>query len=156
MFYAGRNGTKFSSIRFGNFWGSRGSIVPKFQQLKRDGAEYLPIHDLRMTRFFLMPEEAADRTLEAVKTMRGGEILCPKMESRKIVDVARMVAPDLRIKEIGAKRGEKIHEEMMTSVEIAITKEIRNFYVIDPHGNGAGKPVSKNFRYRSDENIYSC
>ena len=86
--YAGRNGTKFATIRFGNFWGSRGSVVPYFEKLKRDNAKYLPITSYEMTRFFIQPDDAVSRILEAVKLMKGGEIFCPKMKSVKIKDVA--------------------------------------------------------------------
>ena len=153
VFYAGRNGTIFSSIRFGNFWGSRGSIVPKFEQLKSENAEYLPVHSYEMTRFFIQPEEAVKRVIEALKIMKGGEIFCPKMRSVRIKDVARMVAPDIKTREVGIRDGEKIHEEMITSLEVLNTYVGKNFYIIDPFGNGTGKKVSKNFVYSSENHL---
>jgi UDP-N-acetylglucosamine 4,6-dehydratase len=147
--YAGENGTKFATIRFGNFWGSSGSVVPLFEELRDNGAEYLPITDYRMTRFFIEPDEAVARVLEALKLMQGGEIFCPKMESVKIVDVAARIAPHMKIREVGMRRGERLHEEMLTSAEVLHAYAHKNFYIIDRLGNGTGKRVSKNFVYSS-------
>jgi len=149
--YAGKNGTKFSTIRFGNFWGSRGSVVPYFEKLKEDNAEYLPITSYEMTRFFIQPDEAVDRILEALDIMKGGEIFCPKMTSMKIRDVAQKIAPEMKTREVGIRKGERLHEKMLTSAEIAQTYEHENFYIIYPNG-GNGKKVSKNFVY-SSENV---
>jgi UDP-N-acetylglucosamine 4,6-dehydratase len=148
--YAGKNGTRFSTIRFGNFWGSRGSVVPYFKNLLLNGAKHLPIHDYKMTRFFIQTEDAAMRVVEALRIMKGKEIFCPKMSAVRIKDVAKKIAPTLPTKETGAKRGEKIHEEMLTDAEVQHTYAIKNFYIIDPSGNGTGKKVSQNFRYSSE------
>jgi FlaA1/EpsC-like NDP-sugar epimerase len=150
VFYAGKNGTQFASIRFGNFWGSRGSVVPYFEQLKQENAEFLPIHSYEMTRFFIQPEEAVKRIVEALKIMQGGEIFCPKMESVTIKDVAKRIAPNMETREVGAKMGEKIHEEMLTSAEVLHTYFYKNLYIINPSGNGMGKKVSEHFVYSSE------
>ena len=124
-------------------------MVPYFEKLKKDGAEYLPITDYEMTRFFIQPDEAVTRILEAVKLMRGGEIFCPKMTSLKIVDVAKMIAPNMPTKEVGMRKGERLHEKMLTSAEIAMTYARKNFYIV----NGSGKKVSKNFVYSSENHL---
>ena len=146
--YAGKDGTKFSTIRFGNFWGSSGSVVPFFEEKRDAGEKYLPITDYRMTRFFIDPDDAADRVFEAVKMMKGGEIFCPKMKSVKILDVAKEIAPNMKTKEVGIRKGEKLHEEMLTSAEIARTFARDNFYIVYS-GTGAGRKVSKDFVYSS-------
>jgi len=147
--YAGKGGTMFSTIRFGNFWGSSGSVVPYFEKLKKDGAEYLPITSYEMTRFFIEQDDAVSRIFEAVKIMRGGEIFCPKMTSMKIRDVAKKIAPKMKTKEVGMRKGEKLHEEMLTAAEVHHAYARRNFYIINLFGADRGKKISKNFVYSS-------
>ena len=84
-----------------------------------------------MTRFFIDPDDAAERVFEALKMMKGGEIFCPKMKSVKILDVAKEIAPNMKTKEVGIRKGEKLHEEMLTSAEIAQTLEHGNFYIVN-------------------------
>ena len=112
MFYAGKDGTRFSSIRFGNFWGSRGSIVPKFERLRDENAKFLPIHSYEMTRFFIQPEDATDRVLEALKIMKGGEIFIPKIPSMSMTDMASAIFPKVKQNVVGLRPGEKMHEAM--------------------------------------------
>jgi len=147
--YAGKNGTKFATIRFGNFWGSSGSVVPYFEKLRNDNARHLPITAYEMTRFFIQPDDAVLRIFEALELMKGGEIFCPKMTSMKIKDVAEKVAPNMKTKEVGIRKGEKLHEKMLTSAEIPMTYVHKNFYIVCPNG-GNGKKVSPNFVYSSD------
>jgi UDP-N-acetylglucosamine 4,6-dehydratase len=147
--YAGKNGTKFATIRFGNFWGSSGSVVPYFEKLKRENAEYLPITSYEMTRFFIQTDDAVSRIFEALELMKGGEIFCPKMTSVKIKDVAKKIAINMRTREVGIRKGEKLHEKMLTSAEIAQTYARKNFYIV----NGSGKKVSKNFVYSSENHL---
>lgn len=151
--YAGKDGTKFATIRFGNFWGSSGSVVPLFQEKKEKDKKYLPITDYRMTRFFIHPDEAVTRIFEALEIMRGGEIFCPKMKAAKIKDVATRIAPNMKTKEVGMRRGERLHEEMLTSAETAQTFIRKNFYIVYPNGNGRGKKVSPNFVYSSENHL---
>ena len=111
--YSGKLGTRFSVIRYGNFIGSRGSVVPYWQELKWKGENIIPITDPEMTRYWITLEDAALRALEALKDMRGGEIYVPKMEKRKIIDVAREIHPKAIFEYIGKRKGEKIHEEII-------------------------------------------
>ena len=150
--YAGAKGCKFASIRFGNFIGSSGSVVPLFKKLRDAGAEYLPITDKRMTRFMITFGEAVERIFAALDLMRGGEVFCPKMPSMKITDVAAAIAPGAALKEIGIRIGEKLHEEMVTQVEAARTRELKGFFVIYPDGSGEGRKVPEGFAYDSGSN----
>ena len=81
--------------------------------------------------------------------MRGGEIFCPKMRSLKIKDVAGKIAPNMKTREVGIRKGERIHEKMLTSAEVAQTFVHKNFYII----NGSGKKVSPNFVYSSENHL---
>ena len=99
--YSGDHKTKFSVIRFGNFWNSSGSVVQYFRELKEEGAKKLPVTHPDMTRFFITLEDAADFVIEKVKTMKGGEIFTPEMKAMKIVDLAKQIYPEAEIVFIG-------------------------------------------------------
>ena len=89
------------------------------------------------------------RIFEALELMKGGEIFCPKMTSMTIKDVAKKIAPNMKIREVGIRKGEKLHEKMLTSAEIAQTYSSKNFYIV----NGRGRKVSPNFVYSSENNL---
>jgi len=145
--YAGAAGCRFSSIRFGNFYGSSGSVLPLFKRLRDEGACYLPITDARMTRFFITLEDAVDRVFDAIKYMKGGEVFCPKMPSMKITDIAKAVSPGCELREIGIRPGEKLDEEMVTKHDVV--RDFKKFYVI---GGTQGEKMPAGFEYRSDTN----
>jgi UDP-N-acetylglucosamine 4,6-dehydratase len=147
--YTGGEGTRFSVIRFGNFIGSRGSVIPLFKNLKKNGSDYLPVTHPDMTRFFIPLNTAVNRVFEALSVMRGGEVFNPKMASMKIGEVARAIHPNAKLKNIGIRKGEKQNEDMIISEDAADTKEWRKFYVTNFH---RGKRVSPEFFYRSDTN----
>ena len=145
--YAGAAGCRFSSIRFGNFYGSSGSVLPLFKRLRDEGACYLPITDARMTRFFITLEDAVDRVFDAIKYMKGGEVFCPKMPSMKITDIAKAISPGCELREIGIRPGEKLDEEMVTKHDVV--RDFKKFYVI---GGTQGEKMPAGFEYRSDTN----
>ena len=112
--YSGPKGTKFSVVRYGNVAGSRGSVIPFFQELVKNGAKELPITDMKMTRFWLKLEQAVEMVLEALEHMHGGELFVKKIPSMRMPDLAKAIAPELETVEIGIRPGEKIHECMIT------------------------------------------
>ena len=151
--------TKFSVVRYGNVIGSRGSVVPFFMQKKKEGV--IPITDERMTRFMITLEEAVEIVWFAIKDMEGGEIYVKKIPSMKIMDIAKAIDQDAKIKKIGIRPGEKIHEQMIGEDEAPYTFEYNNYYKILPAINAwfkdkkrikNGEKVSDNFNYRSDKN----
>lgn len=158
--YAGSRDTRFSVVRYGNVAGSRGSVIPFFQKLVEEGAKELPITDLRMTRFWLKLEQAVDMVLEAIEHMHGGELYVKKIPSMKMPDLAKAIAPELKIKEIGIRPGEKIHEQMITKEDAPNTIEFKDFYIILPQMKFAGikynypdaKLVAPDFEYHSGNN----
>lgn len=154
-------GTTFSVVRYGNVLGSRGSVIPFFRKLMREGATSLPITDERMTRFWITLDQAADFVLSCLAMMRGGEIFVPKIPSMNIVDLAKALAPDLKIKNIGIRPGEKLHEIMITDHNAATTIEMEDRYIIEPEwqywsrksfGEDGYSLVKEGFEYTSDKN----
>src|SRR5215831_7726046 len=144
--YAGGQESRFSCARYGNVVGSRGSVIPVFQEQKRGGR--ITLTDSRMTRFWL--------TLEQV---HGGEIFVPKIPSMRLVDLAETIAPGCEIETIGIRPGEKLHECLVSEDEARNTLEVEDRYVIQPshpwwhrENWGNGKPLPEGFRYTSDSN----
>jgi len=124
-------GTSFSVVRYGNVMGSRGSVIPFFQAIAAQGKP-LPITDLRMTRFWISIESAVQFVIDSLLMMKGGELYVPKIPSMKIIDLARAVAPDAKLVEIGMRPGEKLHEEMISSDDSRRTIILENRYVVTP------------------------
>src|SRR5271155_231576 len=92
---SGADGTKFAVVRYGNVFGSRGSVVPFFQKLAADGADSLPITDPRMTRFWITLTQGVNCVLSSMEMARGGEIFVPKIPSTTITDIASLLCPKL-------------------------------------------------------------
>jgi UDP-N-acetylglucosamine 4,6-dehydratase/5-epimerase len=163
---AGGHRTRFSVVRYGNVVGSRGSVVPFFKTLIREGADYLPITDERMTRFWITLDEGVNFVLKGFERMRGGEIFVPRIPSVRIVDLAHAMAPTLPHKIVGVRPGEKIHEIMCPADDSHLTLEFADHFVIRPtitfteggnsyspnRLNEQGTPVAQGFEYNSGRN----
>jgi UDP-N-acetylglucosamine 4,6-dehydratase len=158
---AGSDGTRFSVVRYGNVFGSRGSVVPFFKKLIEGGAESLPITDARMTRFWITLSQGVNFVLSSMEMMRGGEIYVPKIPSTTIPDVARMLDPAKAQHVIGIRPGEKLHETMIPADDAHCTVELDDRYVIlqsfanaarDAYLHRGAKPVPEGFSYSSDSN----
>ncbi len=126
----GKRKTRFAVVRYGNVIGSRGSVVPFFVKLIKNGAKELPITHPEMTRFLITLEEGVKFVLKDFERMKGGEIFVPKLPSMKIVDLAKCLAPNLPHKIIGIRAGEKLHEVMITKDDRVI--EFDDHFVIKP------------------------
>jgi UDP-N-acetylglucosamine 4,6-dehydratase (inverting) len=157
--YAGSHDTKFSVVRYGNVMGSRGSVIPFFQSLKDTGE--LPITDLRMTRFMITLDQGVELVWHALEDMVGGEIYVKKIPSILVTDIAKAVAPDAKIKVIGIRPGEKLHEQMISEEDSFNTFEYPDHYKILPSINNwstsierikDGKKVPDSFSYTSLNN----
>lgn len=162
---AGTRQTRFSVVRYGNVVGSRGSVVPFFKQLIKEGVGELPITDAEMTRFWITLDGGVAFVLKNFERMYGGEIFVPKIPSMRIVDLAKAVAPDLPTKIIGIRPGEKLHEIMCPADDSHLTLEFDDHYVIQPtiqfshlvdftrNALGEeGKAVTPGFEYNSGNN----
>jgi FlaA1/EpsC-like NDP-sugar epimerase len=157
--YAGSHDTKFSVVRYGNVMGSRGSVIPFFQSLKLAGE--LPITDERMTRFMITLKQGVELVWHALEDMAGGEIYVKKIPSILVTDIAKAVAPDAKIKVIGIRPGEKLHEQMISEEDSFHTFEYPEYYKILPSINNwsatsvrikDGKKVPEGFSYTSLNN----
>lgn len=124
--------TKFSVVRYGNVVGSRGSVIPFFQNLIANGAKELPITDLKMTRFLITLQQGVDFVLDSLERMQGGETFVPKIPSATIETIAKTLAPELPYKIIGIRPGEKLHEVMCPADLSHETIEFSSYFVIKP------------------------
>jgi len=156
--YAGRDETSFGVVRYGNVFGSRGSVIPFFLKQKETGV--LPITDARMTRFWITLEQGVDFVLQCLENMVGGELFVPKIPSMSIMDLAKAVCPECKTKIVGIRPGEKLHEVMVPMDEAAHTVESEDHYVIKPRfryfdrrfSGDDCKPVAEDFEYNSGTN----
>ncbi|RCK38872.1 hypothetical protein TH19_03475 [Thalassospira profundimaris] len=161
---SGRNGCRFSVVRYGNVVGSRGSVVPFFRKLLQDGAEFLPITDPEMTRFWITLSQGVSFVVSSLAEMIGGEVFVPKIPSMQIDDLAEAMAPGVARKVVGIRPGEKMHEVMIPSDDARNTIELEDRYVILPQSSTLwpsdafnryyqmGKNVNQDFYYASDNN----
>jgi FlaA1/EpsC-like NDP-sugar epimerase len=139
--------------------GSRGSVIPFFQELAAKGV--LPITDERMTRFMISLEQGVELVWHAFDDMVGGEIYVKKIPSMKLSELARAVAPEARHDIIGIRPGEKLHEQMIGSEDAPHTYEYPEHFKIlpaihdwshDPQRINGGQLVAPDFTYCSDNN----
>ena len=156
---------KFSVVRYGNVLGSRGSVIPFFENLLAQGETELPITEPNMTRFWITLQEGVNFVLKNFQRMQGGEIFVPKIASMKMTDLARAIAPHTKQKVIGIRPGEKLHEVMCPTDDSHVTLEFNDHYVIKPSITFSepidftknllgevGKPVVQGFEYNSKDN----
>lgn len=160
---SGKVGTRFAVVRYGNVVGSRGSVIPLFQKLKREGAASLPITDARMTRFWITLQQGVDFVLSCLKMARGGELFVPKIPSMRMTELAARLAPGIPIRIVGIRPGEKLHEVLITAEEARSAIELKDRFIIRPtlqfwtdleaDGEGPqGAPVPEDFVFSSDRN----
>ncbi|MCW2249515.1 UDP-N-acetylglucosamine 4,6-dehydratase [Azospirillum fermentarium] len=156
---SGNDDVRFSVVRYGNVIGSRGSVVPMFRRLLAEGATELPVTDERMTRFWITLTQGVDFVVDCLATMKGSEILVPKIPSMRITDLARAMAPGLPLRTIGIRPGEKLHEALITRDDARLTLELEDRYIVkpsfamwDPSIDYGGKPVPEDFHYESGDN----
>jgi len=157
--YSGSHDTSFSVVRYGNVMGSRGSVIPFFMSIAKDGI--LPITDNRMTRFMISLEEGVELVWHVFDDMRGGEIYVKKIPSMKVTDIASAVSSDATQEEVGIRPGEKLHEQMIGIEDSLYTYDYPGYFKIlpsinnwnlDPERIGKGVKVDSDFMYCSDNN----
>jgi UDP-N-acetylglucosamine 4,6-dehydratase/5-epimerase len=162
----GVNKNKFSIVRYGNVIGSRGSVIPIFKEFIQKKKNYFPITDKRMTRFWFTLQDSVKFVLQCLKIMEGGEIFVPKIPSIRITDLAKAMNSNYKLKIIGIRPGEKIHEQMCPAESSLNTLEYKKFYIIYPPDvdvkkklntfkkniNETGKKVKIGYEYNSINN----
>jgi len=160
--YTGTQNTVFSVVRYGNVAGSRGSVIPFFKTLINKKEKVLPITDMRMTRFWITLDEGVNLVFKAIKESKGGEIYVSKIPSYKISDLALAMHPGAKLKEVGIREGEKLHEVMITPEDSRLTYDYKDHFIIYPNLDWwdykksmkkGGKKVPEGFRYSSDGNL---
>ena len=139
---SGSNGTVFSTTRFGNILGSRGSVIPTFKKQIASGGP-MTLTDQNMTRFIMSLEEAVELVIDSAELQQGGEVFVTKMPIIKITDLAEVMIrelaskyghepDDVKLDVVGARAGEKLYEELVNTEETRRTIELEKFYVILP------------------------
>ena len=157
---------KFSVVRYGNVMMSRGSVIPLFIKQSKTGV--ITLTDKGMTRFSITLDQGVNFVIQCLSRMWGGELFVPKIPSYKITDVAKAFAPNCKIKVLGLRPGEKMHEEMITASDSYNTLEYKDYFVILPSTteflnwktkdfvknkkNGLPNKCKENFSYNSLQN----
>ncbi|MEG1457931.1 MAG: UDP-N-acetylglucosamine 4,6-dehydratase (inverting) [Acetivibrio sp.] len=159
--YTGEEGTSFAVVRYGNVAGSRGSVIPIFEDIIRKGGSELPITDARMTRFWITLKQGVELVFKALEESKGGETYISKIPSFHIGDLAKAMLPSGTIKEIGIREGEKLDEVMVTKDDSRMTYEYDKHYIVYPNFEwmdlehsllAGGKLVEEGFEYNSGTN----
>ena len=155
--YAGRRETRFSSVRYGNVVGSRGSVIPVFLKQKPSGT--ITVTDKRMTRFWITLEQGVEFVIRCIGAMKGGEVFVPRIPSMSLMDLAKALAPECKIRLTGIRPGEKLHETLVSVDEARHTVAFEDMFVIEPEHHPWGKlnwsegnPLPDSFSFTSDGN----
>jgi len=151
---------KFSVVRYGNIFGSKGSVVPFFLQKHKEG--FLPLTSEKMTRFSITIQESIDLVLFALNNGWGGEVIVPIAPSYRLTDIAKAIAPDVEHRIVGIRKGEKLHEVMLTEHESYDAVRREGYYIICPSEGSWSREeycketdaemVEEGFEYRSSMN----
>ena len=147
---SGKGGTKFGVVRYGNVLGSKGSILPFFSKLNKEGKKF-PITHKDMTRFWISYEEAIELIISSLMNSRRGDIFVPILNSIKITNFVKIINPKAKTHIIGVQKGEKIHEELLTLEESKYAKKFKNYYIINYDLN---KKNNQKFNYTSEHNLF--
>lgn len=130
--YSGLNGPKFAAVRYGNVFGSAGSVIPKWLELIKRG-EPLKITAPNMTRFWISVNDAADFVIMGAKEMFRGEVFIPKMKACQMSELLDAVCSvkgyDARAQRIGRRPGEKLHEKLFGHDEIEMMTQTKDYFI---------------------------
>lgn len=158
--YAGTKDINFSIVRYGNVAGSRGSVIPVFHKLIKEGKTQMPVTDVRMTRFWISLTQGVELVIKALMEAKGGETFISKIPSFKVTDLAEAMLPGCTIRETGIRPGEKLHEIMVTTEDSHTTYEYDKHFIVYPQmvwnerqqPDLSGKKVEEGFSYSSGTN----
>jgi len=154
----GKKDIKFSVLRYGNVMFSRGSVMPLLiDRYKKN--ESFQITDKRMTRFNIELDQAINLSISCLKNMHGGELFVPKLKSYNVMDLAKAISKKNKIDIVGIRPGEKLHEEMISSIDSLNTYKLRDlFAIVDPWNKKLSQKyirfnkIKPNFSYNSLDN----
>ncbi len=158
--YAGNKDICFSIVRYGNVAGSRGSVIPIFHNIIQNGGTELPVTDFRMTRFWISLQQGVELVIKALEEAKGGETFISKIPSFKVTDLAEAMLPGCKMREVGIREGEKLHEIMVTVEDSLHAYEYDKHFIIYPQmvwsesrkAAPTGKKVQEGFSYSSGNN----
>lgn len=158
--YTGGKDICFSIVRYGNVAGSRGSVIPFFQNIIQNGGTELPITDFKMTRFWISLRQGVELVIKALEEAKGGETFISKIPSFRITDLAEAMLPGCGMREVGIREGEKLHEVMITVEDSPYTYEYDRHYIVYPQmvwsnrqrAVPTGRKVPEGFAYSSGSN----
>jgi UDP-N-acetylglucosamine 4,6-dehydratase (inverting) len=153
--FKGNKKTIFSVVRYGNVFGSRGSVVRLFLEQRKKNLFSVTNKD--MTRFSISLDEAVCFVERCIKIMKGGEIFVPKIPSYKLMDLVKAFSANPKIKLVGLRPGEKLHEEMISVYDSSNTVESKDYFAIySSIDNNLKKRnmtfCEKGFTYSSEDN----
>ena len=163
---SGARGPRFAVVRYGNVVGSRGSVVPFYRSLLKNGCKALPLTHDEMTRFWITLDQGVDFVIKDFQRMQGGEIFVPKIPSTRITDLIEAMSGHKDYELVGIRPGEKLHEVMVPEEMAHHSYEFDDHYVITPaitffdkninyaknKKGETGKPVAEKFEYHSGTN----
>ncbi len=138
--------TRYIGVRYGNVLASRGSVIPLFHEQIRSGGP-ITITAPGMTRFLLSLNRAVDTVFAAIKSALPGEIYVPDAPSATVINLAKALIGKrkVKIREIGTRPGEKMHEVMVSEEEANHCVKRGEFYAIKsmlPELTGARKEAN--------------
>ena len=156
---------KVALCRYGNVLDSTGSLIPVFKDMIKKGAESLPITNFDMTRFLITLDEAIDLIEWSYQSSDShGKIIVPKLESMKIIDFAKAIAKslgkdDIKFHKIPIRDGEKLHEEMISSIEMQRTEntDSEKYMAINWERNNEDynhTPLNSQFHVMDEDDTY--
>lgn len=155
--YSRRDGTRFSSARYGNVIGSRGSVIPLFREQRKSG--HITITHQDMTRFWLTLEQGVEFVVSCISKMQGGEVFIPKIPSMSIMDLAQTIAPEAEISFTGIRPGEKMHEALLSEDEARHSRDAGDRFIVIPlhdwwtaEPDSVGAALPEGFSYTSQNN----
>ena len=134
--------TIFASVRFGNVFHTRGSILPRIEEQIKNGGPIM-LTDSRMKRFFMTKDDAINLIISAAKLAKGGETFVLKMPLLRLKDLfesmVETLSPkygfkqsEIKTKIIGSRPGEKLIEYLLTEFEMEHVLETKDFFIIPP------------------------
>ena len=125
--------TIFCATRYGNVMGTRGSVIPLFVSQIEKGTPITITHK-NMTRFLMSVDQSVDLVLYALKNAKKGDILVQKSPASTIINLVKgleiLLNKKTKIKNVGIRHGEKIHETLVSTQEMANVIDKKFFYII--------------------------
>ncbi len=149
----GKKKTSFSVVRYGNVFGSRGSVIPFFLDLVKK-KQKLIITDSKMTRFNIDLDDAIKLVVNVLKISIGGEIFVPKISSYRIMDIARAIQDKKNFTLSGIRPGEKLHEELISKAESYNTFDLGKYFIIAGNQKSITHYTKKKYKKMKKGNNY--